>query len=173
MTISGAKASGSIYSIESSEADPSAESDNPSKKKPRFRQVITPEDAFNITQISATEDRQALNDAEALWQMLNSPVYGDPICIEGEFSEIAIRYAKRGLRWIKMAQMTTIQAANRRIRSEHRANVGYGRMKPADRAPVFSPHGEFDRAKAQYVETLNSIARARENRDESGNHPRK
>ena len=173
MAISGEKASGSTHSIESSESDHSAESGNPSKKKPRIRHVITPEDAVDITQISDTEDRQALNDAEALWQMLNSPVYGDPICIDGEFSEIATRYAKRGLRWIKMAQMTTIQAANRRIRSEHRSNVGYGRMKPTDRVPVFLPHEEFDRAKAQYVGALNMIVKAQGKRDESGTQPRK
>ena len=160
---SGAKASGSIHSIESSDADPSTDSGNPAKKKPRITQVITPEEAINISQISATEDRQALNDAEALWQMPKSPVYGDPICIEGEFIELAIRFAKRGLRWIKMAQMTTTQAANRRIRSEHRAHIGYGRLKPAGRVPVFSSHEEFEMAKAQYADALEMIIIAQEN----------
>ena len=127
---------------------------------------------MNISQLSLNEDRQALNDAEALWQMLKSPVYGDPMCIEGEFSELAIRFAKRGLRWIKMAQMTDTQAASRRIRSEHRARVGYGRLKPADRIPVFSSREEFDLAKAQYIDTLKLIISAREEIDDtSGTHP--
>ena len=93
--------------------------------------------------------------------MLKSPVYGDPVLIEEEFSELAIRFAKRGLRWVKMAQMTNIQSANRRIRGEHRARVCYGRLKPCDRVPVFSSHEEFGLAKQQYVEMLNFIIESR------------
>ena len=164
--VSGANASGSIRIIDSSDSDPSADSANPRKKKPRFRPLITPGEAQNISQMSVTEDRQALGDAESLWQMLKSPVYGDPISIEGEFSELAILFAKRGLRWVKMAQMATICAPNRRLRSEHRARVGYGCLKPIDRIPVFSPHEDFDLAKKQYVETLNMIIESQQRSEE-------
>ena len=167
--VSGANASGSIYSVDSSEVDQSADSTHPRMKKTRVRRVITPEEAQTISAMNITEERQALDDAESLWHMLKSPVYGDPVLIEEEFSELAIRFAKRGIRWVKMAQMTNIQAANRRIRSEHRARVGYGRLKPQDRVPAFSSHEEFDLAKQQYVETLNLII---ESRQPSGAHPR-
>ena len=82
-----------------------------------------------------------------------------------------IMLSKRGFRWIKMAQMTTNQAAKRRIRSVHRARVGYGRLKPADRVPVFSSHEEFETAKAQYADNLNMIISCQERRGESGTHP--
>ena len=170
--VSGANASGSIQSIESSAHEPSDGPAFPHKKKLRIRHVITPEVARNISQMSVNEESHALNDAEALWQMMKSPVYGDPVCIEGEFSEPAIRFAKRGVRWIKMAQMTTISAANRRMRSEHRARVGYGRLKPCGRIPVFSSHEEFDLAKKQYVETLNMIIESQQCSEWSGTHPR-
>ena len=48
-----------------------------------------------ISNLNAEQGTQTLNDAEALWQMMIAPVYGDPICLEEEFSELAGRYAKR------------------------------------------------------------------------------
>ena len=61
--------------------------------------------------------------------MMKSPVYGDPVVLEEEFSELPIRFAKRGIRWIKLAQMAGISAPNRRFRSEQRADAGYGRLR--------------------------------------------
>ena len=115
---------------------------------------ISPGEVQSIAMSNAELDTQALNGAEALWQTTISPVYGDPLCLEDGFTDISIRFAQRGIRWIKMARPAGISAANRRCRSELRARVGYGRLKPADPAARVESHDDFDHAKAQYAETL-------------------
>ena len=56
-----------------------------------------------------------------------------------------------------MAQTAGISATNRRFRSEHRSQIGYGWLKPTERIPLFSRHEDFDQAKAQYEETLSIL----------------
>ena len=113
---------------------------SPLKRPKKTHRELSPEGVRFISNLNDEQGTQERNDAEALWQMMIAPVYGDPICLEEEFSELAVRYAKRGERWIKMAQTTGISATNRRFRSEHRAKIGYGRLKQSERDPHSSPH---------------------------------
>ena len=91
-----------------------------------------------------------------------APVYGDPLCLEEVFIDLEIRFAQRGLRWIKMAQSSGISATNRRFRGGQRSLVGYGRLKPKNPTPFLAPHEDFNREKSQYVETLPSIIEDRD-----------
>ena len=135
-SLSGALAPGSVHSVGSSDYSPPQKFAAP---KRNTHKKVTPDDVRLVTQLNADHEKHALNDAEALWQTMTAPVYGDPTCLEEEFSELAIRFAKRGVRWVEIAQVYGVSAADRRVRSEHRAKVGYGRLKPDERAPVFPP----------------------------------
>ena len=151
---SGVPAPGSDRSDEICDQSNSFVAAKSAKKK---HKKLPPEDVKFISNLNGDQDAQALNDAEAMWHMMQAPVYGDPKCIDEEFSELVIRCAKRGTRWIKMTQPAGISATNRRFRSEHRAEIGYGRLGPTERVPLFSTHEDFDQAKAQYEGTLSIL----------------
>lgn len=99
--VSGALAPVSVRSVGSS--------DNSSPRKfaaPKrsVRKIATPGDLRMVTQLHADHEKQALAEAEALWQTMTAPVYGDPLFLEVEFIDFAIRFARRGIRWVKIAQ---------------------------------------------------------------------
>ena len=109
---------------------------------------------------SALSDRNALNDAEALRRMFMNPVYGDPTNPEEEdFSDLAVRFAQRGLRWIRLASTHGITMATRRIRSGTRAFYGYGINKPSSAPQLFSEHEEYGRARSEYLNKLMNLIR--------------
>lgn len=123
----------------------------------RRHKKISPGEATPLAAQIAKLDQRALNDAEELRRLMRATVFGGPLCLDEEFSDRAIRFAHPGLGWIRMAQKAGISATNRRFRGELRARLGYGHLKPTDRTPLFSPHEEFGRAKAQYVETPTNV----------------
>ena len=92
--LSGVTSPGSVHSVDSSDRDPPHRLVFP-KRKFKAHKKVTPEEVRFISHLNAEQDTHALNDAEALWQMMVSPVYGDPVCLEEEFSELAIRFSKR------------------------------------------------------------------------------
>ena len=92
-TSSGVTAPGSVHSEDSGDLG------GKFSLRKRTHKKISPEEVRYLSHLNAEQGAQSLNDAEALWQMSISPVYGDPKCLEGEFIELPIRFAKRGLRW--------------------------------------------------------------------------
>ena len=132
------------------------ETQRPLRKR---KKNLRPDDVKKALAASAMADRNALTDAEALWQMFLNPVYGDPTCPEEDFSDLAVRFARRGLRWIRMALAHGITLANRRIRSESRAYYGYGSNKPGNAPQLFSAHDDYDQAKTDYLEQLMATIR--------------
>ena len=80
-----------------------------------------PDEVKNLSTQNADADKQALRGAESLRQMMCSPVYGDPLVMEEEFVDLTIRYAQRGLRWVKMAKAVGVSVTNRSFRAELRA----------------------------------------------------
>ena len=116
-----------------------------------------------VNSAAASSDQQALKDAEAMWHMFTNPVYGDPTCPEEEFSELSVRFAKKGHKWVRLAMAHGVTMANRRIRSENRAFHGYGLNKPANTPPPFHEQfDEYDSAKKLYLGELMRLIQAHE-----------
>ena len=127
------------------------------------RRNLTSAEIRAVESASSLADQQALTDADALWRMFAHPVYGDPICPEEEFSELSVRYAKKGFKWVRLASAYGVTLANRRIRSENRAFHGYGLNKPTTRAPSFyEQYNEYDQAKKRYLDDLMNIFQTHE-----------
>ena len=120
---------------------------------------LGPEDAKSDIAESALTDQNALTEADALWHMFPNPVYGDPTNREEDFSDLAIRLAQRGMRWVKLALAHGITMANRRIRSESRAFYGYGINRPGNTPKLPPQHDEYDQARNDYLRNLMEIIR--------------
>lgn len=116
----------------------------------RLRKKISPSSAKLTMEEGPIADQNALKDAESIWGMVTARVYGDPTCPESDFSELAVRFAQRGLRWVQLAMRHGVTAANRMIRGGSRAKFGYGILKPANPPKLFTYHAEYDRAKQKY-----------------------
>ena len=126
---------------------------SPKATHKRKHKKISPDEVRSLSTRNADVGRQALLEAEALWQMPQAPVYADTFLLE-EFDDLSIRLAQRGFRWVKMAQAAGISVANRRYRAEPGARQGYGVCRPNHMALLFSAHDEFGRSKARYMATL-------------------
>ena len=111
----------------------------------RKHKKIPPEEAKLLAAQNAERDKQSLKDAEAMWPMMYAPAYGDPLCLGEEFSDAAIRFAQRGMRWVEMAQCVGIIATDRRPRAELCDRLGYGHLEPANTSP-FVPDARRVRA---------------------------
>ena len=96
---------------------------------------------------NAAPGKQSLHDAESICEMMKAQVYGDQLVIEGEFSDLPIRLAQRGLQRVRLALVHGLSGANRRDRGELRARTGYGRFNPSNPPALHSGRDEFDRAR--------------------------
>ena len=144
---------------------PSEDASAPARKR---KKNLGP-DVKTALATSAMSDQNALLEADAIWNMFQNPAYGDPAEPEDDFSDLAIRFAQRGLRWAKLALAHGVTMTNRRILSESRSFHGYGINKPGA-APQLSPdHTEYDTARAEYIRNLLQIA----HEVEDANHVRR
>ena len=124
----------------------------------RQRKKISPSIVKLAMEEGSIADQNALKDAESMWKMFLGPAHGGPTCPESEFSELAVRFAQRGLRWVQLELRHGITASNRRTRAESRAIFGYGILKPKDPPKVFAYHEEYGRAKQNYLTDLLEMA---------------
>ena len=81
----------------------------------RNQKEIPPVEAKQTASEIATRDQNSPGDAEFVWKMMYFPVCADAIRIE-ELSDLAIRFARRGLRWVQMARSRGLSCDNRRYR---------------------------------------------------------
>ena len=101
--------------------------------------------------------------------MFTHPVYGDPTCPEEEYTELSVRFAKKGPKWARLDVAHGITMASRMIRSGNRAFHGYGLDKPKTKPPpFFAQYGEYDQAKKRYLDELMRIVQIHEGGGRSG-----
>ena len=80
-------------------------------------------EAERATEEGAMAGQNALRDEEAIRGISASPTYCDPACPESEHPDLAALFAQRGHRWAQLALGRGITAADRRFRTESRAEI--------------------------------------------------
>ena len=123
----------------------------------RRRKKITPEEVKESAEGGAIADQNALRGAESMRRMFAALAYGGPTWPDGGFSDLAVLFAQRGLRWAKLAQGDGVAASNRRLVTGSREKFGYGILKPQSAPPTFPAQDEYDRAKKRQLAELANI----------------
>ena len=76
----------------------------PQSAPKRNHKKISTETVKQLAAQSAEQDQKSLKGADALYRMMQSPLYLAPLLMEEEFNEQEIRCARRGLRWVPTAR---------------------------------------------------------------------